>query len=382
MGTEGMEIYQPFYCRTSAGIQDAKRLPENDLQAYKELVSPRHSTKLKPKAEETLGLSSRIRLQEPTPPTGQFQPQRQTPKSAPECVQTESTLARRDLNVEHGIHRRLYRNLSEKLKGSHSSFDEAYFKTRTDRLSLRKTSVNFQGNEAMFEAVEQQDLDAVQLLLYQYTPEELDLNTPNSEGLTPLDIAIMTNNVPIARILLRTGARESPHFVSRESRAMHLNTLVQEAQDRVSELSAQVENEGFTLDNTEKEKQLKAWEWRYRLYRRMKTGFEHASEYAQRTEARAPEVPTNACLMVTSSTSLTVSFQEPLSVNAAVVTRYKGTALPIFSLWSFLESQNIAVHINVKVQEGTTVKKLFSDAQPSSAASSYLLSVPQDPCFQ
>ncbi|KAH0513418.1 Ankyrin repeat and fibronectin type-III domain-containing protein 1, partial [Microtus ochrogaster] len=211
--------------------------------------------------------------------------------------------------------KRLYRNLSEKLKGSHSSFDEAYFKTRTDRLSLRKTSVNFQGNEAMFEAVEQQDLDAVQLLLYQYTPEELDLNTPNSEGLTPLDIAIMTNNVPIARILLRAGARESPHFVSRESRAMHLNTLVQEAQDRVSELSAQVENEGFTLDNTEKEKQLKAWEWRSRLYRRMKTGFEHA---------RAPEVPANVCLLVTSSTSLTVSFQEPLSVNAAVVTRYKG----------------------------------------------------------
>ncbi|XP_031323955.2 ankyrin repeat and fibronectin type-III domain-containing protein 1 [Camelus dromedarius] len=210
--------------------------------------------------------------------------------------------------------KRLYRNLSEKLKGSHSSFDEAYFRSRTDRLSLRKTSVNFQGNEAMFEAVEQQDMDAVQILLYQYTPEELDLNTPNSEGLTPLDIAIMTNNVPIARILLRTGARESPHFVSLESRAMHLHTLVQEAQERVSELSAQVEHEGFSLDNTEKEKQLKAWEWRYRLYRRMKTGFEHA---------RAPEVPANACLTVTSSTSLTVSFQEPLSVNAAVVTRYK-----------------------------------------------------------
>ena len=64
---------------------------------------------------------------------------------------------------------------------------------------------------------------------------------------------------------------------------MHLDTLVQEAQERVSELSAQVENEGFNLDNTEKEKQLKAWEWRYRLYKRMKTGFEHASEYKQRT---------------------------------------------------------------------------------------------------
>lgn len=44
----------------------------------------------------------------------------------------------------------------------------------------------------------------------------------------------------------------------------------------------------------------------------------------------APEVPTNACLMVTSSTALTVTFQEPLSVNAAVVTKYKGTVLQGF----------------------------------------------------
>ncbi|EMP40205.1 Ankyrin repeat and fibronectin type-III domain-containing protein 1 [Chelonia mydas] len=211
--------------------------------------------------------------------------------------------------------KRLYRNLSEKLKGSHASFDEAYFRTRSDRLSLRKTSVNFQCNEAMFEAVEQQDLDTVQILLYQYTPEELDLNTPNSEGLTPLDIAILTNNVPIARILLRIGAKESPHFVNMESRSMHLSTLVQEAQQRVSELSAQVMSEGLSMDNTDKEKQLKAWEWRYRLYKRMKAGYEHA---------RAPEAPTNVCFMVTSSTSLTVTFQEPLSVNSAVVTKYKG----------------------------------------------------------
>ncbi|GAB0197683.1 ankyrin repeat and fibronectin type-III domain-containing protein 1 [Grus japonensis] len=210
--------------------------------------------------------------------------------------------------------KRLYRNLSEKLKGSHTSFDEAYFRARSDRLSLRKTSMNFQCNEAMFEAVEQQDLDAVQILLYQYTLEELDLNTPNSEGLTPLDIAILTNNVPIARTLLHVGAKESPHFVNMESRSVHLSTLVQEAQQRVTELSAQVMNEGLGTDNTEKEKQLKAWEWRYRLYKRMKAGYEHA---------RAPEAPTNVCLMVTSSTSLTVTFQEPLSVNSAVVTKYK-----------------------------------------------------------
>ncbi|XP_063817349.1 ankyrin repeat and fibronectin type-III domain-containing protein 1 isoform X2 [Pseudophryne corroboree] len=208
--------------------------------------------------------------------------------------------------------KRLYRNLSEKLKGSHSSFDEAYFRARADR--FRKPSVNFQCNEAMFEAVEQQDLDAVQILLYQFTADELDLNTPNSEGLTPLDIAIMTNNVPIARTLLKAGARESPHFVSLESRSMHLIALVEEAQQRMSELSAKIQNEGLGVDSTDKEKQLKSWEWRYRLYKRMKTGYDHA---------RVPEVPTNVCLMITSSTSLTVTFQEPLSVNSAVVTKYK-----------------------------------------------------------
>uniref|UniRef100_A0A670IBM4 Ankyrin repeat and fibronectin type III domain containing 1 n=1 Tax=Podarcis muralis TaxID=64176 RepID=A0A670IBM4_PODMU len=217
--------------------------------------------------------------------------------------------------------KRLYRNLSEKLKGSHSSFDEAYFRARSDRLSLRKSSMNFQCCEAMLEAVEQQDLDAVQILLYQYTPEELDLNTPNSEGLTALDIAILTNNVPIAKILLKAGAKESPHFVSMESRSLHLSNLVQEAQQRVSDLSAEVMNEGLSTDSSEKEKQLKSWEWRHRLYKRMKSGYEHS---------RAPEAPTNVCLMVTSSTSLTVTFQEPHSMNSAVVTKYKAE-------WSYSE---------------------------------------------
>ncbi|XP_077315060.1 ankyrin repeat and fibronectin type-III domain-containing protein 1 [Lithobates pipiens] len=229
--------------------------------------------------------------------------------------------------------KRLYRNLSEKLKGSHSSFDEAYFKARADR--FRKPSVNFQCNEAIFEAVEQQDLEAVQILLYQYTAEELDLNTPNSEGLTPLDIAIMTNNVPIARMLLKTGAKESPHFVSLESRSMHLSTLVEEAQQRMSELTAKIQNESLGIDSSEKEKQLKSWEWRYRLYKRMKTGYEHA---------RVPEAPTNVCLMITSSSSLTVTFQEPLSVNSAVVTKYK-VEWSISSDFSPLNGEIIVDHL-------------------------------------
>ncbi|XP_016427674.1 ankyrin repeat and fibronectin type-III domain-containing protein 1 [Sinocyclocheilus rhinocerous] len=207
--------------------------------------------------------------------------------------------------------KRLYRNLSEKLKGSHSSFEDAYFFGRSDR--IRKVS-NIQSSEALFEAVEQQDLDAVQILLFQYTAEELDLNTPNSEGLTPLDISIMTNNVPIAKLLVKAGGKESPHFVSLESRDAHLSMLVQEAQRRASELSTQVMRESLSLETSDKEKQLKSWEWRCKLYKRMRTGFEHA---------RPPEAPLMVCLSVTGSTSLTVSFQEPASMNSAVVTKYK-----------------------------------------------------------
>ena len=79
---------------------------------------------------------------------------------------------------------------------------------------LPSPSQTMQGSDCILEAVEQQDLDTVQILLYQYTADELDLNTPNSQGLTPLDIAIMTNNTPIAKLLLKAGGKESPHCES------------------------------------------------------------------------------------------------------------------------------------------------------------------------
>ncbi|XP_066545405.1 ankyrin repeat and fibronectin type-III domain-containing protein 1 isoform X2 [Amia ocellicauda] len=205
--------------------------------------------------------------------------------------------------------RRLYRNLSGKFRVGHPGLDDNVMSGRGDKERVRKSCM-FQSNEALFEAVEHQEMDLVQLLLSQYSLEELDLNTPNSEGLLPLDIAIMTNNVPMARLLLQAGAKESPHFVSLEGRAVHLATLVREAEQRVNDLTAQVVNEV----PGERERQLKAWEWRHRLFKRMKTGFEHA---------RPPEAPSNVRLSVSSNSSMRVTFHEPLSVNSAVVTKYR-----------------------------------------------------------
>lgn len=67
--------------------------------------------------------------------------------------------------------------------------------------------------------------------------------------------------------------------VSLEGRAVHLATLVQEAEQRVSELQVQVGGEApGEREVSDRDRQLKAWEWRLRLFRRMQTGFEHASK--------------------------------------------------------------------------------------------------------
>ncbi|XP_051928332.1 uncharacterized protein ankfn1 isoform X1 [Hippocampus zosterae] len=207
--------------------------------------------------------------------------------------------------------KRLYRNLSEKLRGSTSSFEDAHFFGKSDR--LRKAST-MQGGECLLEAVEQQDLDMVQMLLCQLTADELDLNTPNSQGLTPLDVAVMTNNVPIAKLLLKAGGREGPHFVSAESREAHLAALVAEAEQRAADLSARAQRDGLSLEACHKDKQLRAWEWRCKLYKHMTSAFQHA---------RTPEAPALVRLSVSSSSTLTVTFQEPQGLHSTVVTKYK-----------------------------------------------------------
>lgn len=142
-------------------------------------------------------------------PTDLKQVQAHKPRGRPSSVLLQAIsmfLAEPKLGLED----QYFIAISQNTNFLNSFLKHCHLKSSTDFLFFIDTQ-NFQCNEAMFEAVEQQDLDAVQILLYQYTLEELDLNTPNSEGLTPLDIAILTNNVPIARTLLHVGAKESPH---------------------------------------------------------------------------------------------------------------------------------------------------------------------------
>ncbi|XP_052780793.1 ankyrin repeat and fibronectin type-III domain-containing protein 1-like isoform X3 [Mya arenaria] len=170
---------------------------------------------------------------------------------------------------------------------------------------------------ALFDAVENQDLDAVKDIL---ETNGIDINSVNSEFLTPLDVAVMTNNIPMAKMLLSHGARESPMFQKGEGRSQRLDTLVSEAEKRVVDLTQAVINgasgNSAISSNThrEYEKQLNHWEFRHRLLKRMKAGYDHA---------RCPDPPTNVSLSISGSTSLAIKFSEPLNRNGAVVTKYK-----------------------------------------------------------
>ncbi|KAL4240314.1 Ankyrin-repeat and fibronectin type III domain-containing 1 [Mactra antiquata] len=167
---------------------------------------------------------------------------------------------------------------------------------------------------ALFDAVEHQDIDAVKDIL---ETNGLDINTVNSEFLTPLDVAIMTNNIPMAKILLSHGARESPLFQKGEGRSARLDMLVSEAERHVVDLTAAVLNGNSAISSNqqkENERQLSRWQFRHRLLKRMKAGYDHA---------RSPDPPTNVSLSISNSTSLLVKFGEPLNRNGAVVTKYK-----------------------------------------------------------
>ncbi|KAK6171591.1 hypothetical protein SNE40_019746 [Patella caerulea] len=170
---------------------------------------------------------------------------------------------------------------------------------------------------SLFSAVENQDLDLVKDILDSNT---VDLNSVNCENLTPLDIAVMTNNIPMAKMLLYQGAKECSQFEKGGSRLKRLESLVHKAEKKVVDLTAIVlngssGNSGISpAQQKEKEKQLNHWEFRHRLLKRMKAGYDHA---------KPPDCPTNVSILVNSSSSILVRISEPLNHNGAVVTKYK-----------------------------------------------------------
>lgn len=64
--------------------------------------------------------------------------------------------------------------------------------------------------------------------------------------------------------------------VSVESREAHLNMLVMEAEQKMADLAAQAQRDGLSMEACQQAERLQSWEWRTKLYKRMRIGFQHA----------------------------------------------------------------------------------------------------------
>ncbi|XP_065193951.1 uncharacterized protein LOC135825147 [Sycon ciliatum] len=185
--------------------------------------------------------------------------------------------------------------------------------------------------DQLFDFIERQDFDGAEAIITQ--SPNFDINETNAEDHTPLDVAVMTDAVVIAKLIMKHGGKENPIFIkNRYIRSVRLTTLVTEAEEQVEKLTTSVVNLGGGMPNgvgvnhpqgsltasssklKEYERQLRDWEWRYHTLRRMLQIYDRA---------KASEPPKWVKLSVMSPTALRVDFDEPEETNGAVVTRYK-----------------------------------------------------------
>ncbi|XP_078034270.1 ankyrin repeat and fibronectin type III domain containing protein wide awake isoform X3 [Augochlora pura] len=186
---------------------------------------------------------------------------------------------------------------------------------------------------ALFAAVEHGHLDKARSIL---ESTDVDVNSVNSDGLSALDVAVLSNNRPLAKMLVAFGAQEGNQFKSPESLGSHLASLLTEAEHRVQELGGSTSGSGGTTlleppsshrssfssqhnnltgcGGSTEDKQLALWERRARALRKMLLGFD---------QARPPDMPFLVAVDVTGTTSVTVRFQEPDSHDSSICTKFK-----------------------------------------------------------
>ncbi|XP_029045380.1 uncharacterized protein LOC114877233 isoform X4 [Osmia bicornis bicornis] len=209
---------------------------------------------------------------------------------------------------------------------------------RGDRLSLVSPNIGrrVKGHRAvlaLFVAVEHGHLDKARTIL---ESTDVDVNSVNSDGLSPLDVAVLSNNRPLAKMLVAFGAQEGNQFKSPESLGSHLASLLSEAEHRVQELGGSTSGSGGTTlleppsshrssfssqhnnltgcGGSAEDKQLAQWERRARALRKMLLGFD---------QARPPDMPFLVAVDVTGTNSVTVRFQEPDSHDSPICTKFK-----------------------------------------------------------
>lgn len=174
---------------------------------------------------------------------------------------------------------------------------------------------------ALFAAVEHGHVDKAKTIL---ESTDVDVNSVNSDGLSPLDVAVLSNNRPLTKVLIAFGAQEGNQFGSPESLAGHLRQLTCEAERRVAELSGtsgshpsidgELRSAPPYVSASVSDKTLCLWERRAKGLNKMLLGFE---------QARPPDIPFLVAVDVTSKNSVTVRYQEPEHHDSPICTKFR-----------------------------------------------------------
>ncbi|KAJ8957396.1 hypothetical protein NQ318_004876 [Aromia moschata] len=187
---------------------------------------------------------------------------------------------------------------------------------------------------ALFAAVEHGHLEKARTIL---ESTDVDVNSVNNDGLSPLDVAVLSNNRSLVKMLVSFGAREGNQFLSTEKLGSHLKHLLGDAEMRLQELGGLLEEPCGAPLNTrasfssiignaypassmtgcaggDTEKQAIAWGRRAKTLKRLVLGF---------TQARPPDPPSLVALDITSSSTVSVRLQEPTASDSGITTKFK-----------------------------------------------------------
>ncbi|XP_055322319.1 uncharacterized protein LOC129578170 isoform X4 [Sitodiplosis mosellana] len=185
--------------------------------------------------------------------------------------------------------------------------------------------------QALFSAVENGHLEKARTIL---ESTDVDINSLNSDGLSPLDVAVLSNNRSLTKMLLQHGATEGNKFKSTDSLGNHLNNLLREAENRIQELSGIEDTPQAPFSTrasfssiigtayagpsvsgctgTETDKQIGMWERRIKGLRRMLLGWD---------QTKPPDPPNFIGIDVTSTNSANLRIQE--SGDGPIATKFK-----------------------------------------------------------
>ncbi|XP_075879719.1 ankyrin repeat and fibronectin type-III domain-containing protein 1 [Nelusetta ayraudi] len=227
--------------------------------------------------------------------------------------------------------KRIYRNLSVRLRGGESS-------VAGEVDAAKHLSKSADAYKTLWDAVENEDTLAVQSLLSrEHTSgggggsvwdrrekkdrewereREKGVNRVSEQGLVPLDVAALTHNSPLLHVLTKAGARHNPFLWRPAEWQAKLDALVALAGKRVEEKKTDLQRKAGPGPPAQAEvhRHVRLWSLRLQLYCRMRENF-------QKTELPGP--PSHVSILVTSESSLFVVIKELEGETIGLITRYR-----------------------------------------------------------